>query len=78
MESLIENVKQVQEMATDLDGVSQIDRALLERFNEALNSNSRNSLLSILEDTRNCCRDHLRSIHEKFKQYASEPCPMSR
>ncbi|XP_012347403.1 uncharacterized protein LOC100865963 isoform X3 [Apis florea] len=78
LESLIENVKQVQEMASDLDGVSQIDRALLERFNEALNSNSRNSLLSILEDIRNCCRDHLRSIHEKFKQYASEPCPMSR
>lgn len=76
LESLIKRVMQVKEMAEDLDGVPQIDMALLERFNETLNSDSRTSLLSILADTRDRCRDHLRNVHESFKQYASEPCPI--
>ena len=78
MESLVEKVMQVKEMAEDLDGVPQIDMALLERFNEALNSDSRTSLLSVLTDTRDRCRDHLRRVHESFKQYASEPCPLTK
>ncbi|KAK1128704.1 hypothetical protein K0M31_019856 [Melipona bicolor] len=78
LESLIEKVMQVKEMAEDLDGVPQIDMALLERFNEALNSESRTSLLSVLTDTRDRCRDHLRRVHESFKQYASEPCPLTK
>ncbi|XP_017754406.1 PREDICTED: uncharacterized protein LOC108546701 [Eufriesea mexicana] len=75
---LIKNVMQVKEMAEDLDGVPQIDMAHLERFNEALNSDSRTSLLSLLVDTRDRCCDHLRRVHESFKKYASEPCPTTK
>ena len=78
LESLIENVTRVKEMAEDLDGVPQIDMALLERFNEALNSDSRTALLGVLVDTRDRSRDHLRRAHEGFKKYASEPCPMTK
>ncbi|XP_060832364.1 uncharacterized protein LOC132916405 [Bombus pascuorum] len=75
LESLTNRVMQVKEIAEDLGGVRQIDMELLQRFNEALNSNSRSSLLSILADTKNRCRDHLNRVHGSFKQYASKPCP---
>ncbi|KAI4480421.1 hypothetical protein M0802_014241 [Mischocyttarus mexicanus] len=78
LESLQNDVRHVKELLEDLDGVSQIDLALLERFNDALNSESRITMLAILEDTRERLRDHLRRVHGSFKRYASEPCPMTK
>lgn len=78
MQLLIENVRSAKEMAEDLDGVPQIDLALLRQFNHALNSDSRIDLLTVLVDTRTRCRDHLRNIHESFKKYATEPCPLTK
>lgn len=68
----------VRDIAEDLDGVPQIDMALMERFNEALTNKTREALLAVLEDTRDRARDYLRSIHQSFKQYISEPCPLTK
>lgn len=78
LEPLIDNVTRVKEMVEDLDGVTEIDMALLQSFNQALNSNSRTDLLGVLVKTRDRSRDHLKSAHEAFKKYASEPCPMTK
>ncbi|XP_076245123.1 uncharacterized protein LOC143185763 [Calliopsis andreniformis] len=78
LEPLIENVTIVKEMAEDLDGVPLIDLAFLRKFNKALSSRSRIDLLTVLVDTRDRCRDHLRHEHESFKKYASEPCPLTK
>lgn len=68
LDSLIANVTQAKEMAEDLDGVPQIDFVLLERFNEALNSDSRTTLLNVMVDTKDRCRDHLKRVHGSFKR----------
>ncbi|KZC08340.1 PREDICTED: uncharacterized protein LOC107186591 [Dufourea novaeangliae] len=78
LEVLIDNVTRVREMAEDLDGVPQIDMAILQSLNEALNSRSRVALLGVLENTRDRCRNHLRRVHESFKTYATEPCPLAK
>ncbi|KAK2577162.1 hypothetical protein KPH14_003319 [Odynerus spinipes] len=78
LERLTNDVTEVKELIEDLDGVPQIDLAFLERFNEALNSECRITMLSILEDTKERLRDHLRRVHGSFKRYASEPCPMTK
>ncbi|CAL7936345.1 unnamed protein product [Xylocopa violacea] len=78
LESLIENVKQVKEMAEFLFGVQLIDQDLLDRFAEALKNPTSVSLLGLLEETRDRCCDHLSCIHKSFKHYASEPCPMNK
>ncbi|CAK9802768.1 hypothetical protein ANTPLA_LOCUS3314 [Anthophora plagiata] len=78
LEKLIEDTERVKEMVEDLDGVSQLDMALLERYNEALTNCSRNALLSVLVDTRDRSRDHLRRVHDSFKKYAAEPCPITK
>lgn len=68
----------VREITEDLDGVPQIDMALMERFNEALTNKTREALLNILEDTRDRSRDYLKNVHRSFKQYISEPCPITK
>ncbi|KOC60629.1 hypothetical protein WH47_07990 [Habropoda laboriosa] len=78
LETLIENVKRVKRMVEALDGVSLLDMALLARYNEVLRERCRNELLIVLVDTRDRCRDHLRRVHDNFKKYASEPCPMTK
>lgn len=78
MESLTNDVTRMKELLEDLDGVPQIDLALLERFNEALNSDSRITMLAVLEDTRERLKDHLRGVHASFKRHASEPCPLNK
>lgn len=77
-ESLIDDVNKVRDMAEDLDGVPEIDMALMERFNEALTNGSRIALLEVLRDTCDRTRNHLRRIHGSFQKYASEPCPLSK
>ncbi|XP_076171231.1 uncharacterized protein LOC143148622 [Ptiloglossa arizonensis] len=78
LETLIKDVTTVKEMAEELDGVPQIDKALLQSFNKALNSESRTEMLAVLEDTRKCCRNHLKEVHESFKTYALKPCPFTK
>ncbi|XP_011266766.1 uncharacterized protein LOC105257674 [Camponotus floridanus] len=78
LESLIVDVMTVREITEDLDGVPQIDMALMERFNEALTNKTREALLNILEDTRDRSRDYLKNVHQSFKQYISEPCPITK
>lgn len=68
----------VREIAENLDGVPQIDMALMKQFNEALTSKDKDELLAVLNDTRNRARDYLRGVHENFKRYVLEPCPMTR
>ncbi|XP_076287028.1 uncharacterized protein LOC143212290 [Lasioglossum baleicum] len=75
-EVLIGYVKEVRDMVKDLDGVTRIDSALIDKYDKALNSESKADLLAVLEDTRCRCRKHLRNIHESFKEYALQPCPL--
>lgn len=76
--SLTIDVTTVREIAEDLDGIPQIDMALMERFNEALTNKTREALLAVLEDTRDRSRDYLRNVHQSFKKYISEPCPIRK
>lgn len=78
LESLTVDVTMVRDIVEDLDGVPQIDMALMKRFNEALTNKTREALLAVLEDTRDRAQDYLRSIHQNFKQYISEPCPLTK
>ncbi|XP_076623663.1 uncharacterized protein LOC143343048 [Colletes latitarsis] len=78
LEQLTRNARMVKKMAEDLDGVSRIDKAFLKNFNTVLDRNSRIELLDVLVDTRDRCCDHLRCVHDSFKKYASEPCPLSK
>lgn len=78
LEGLTNDATELKERVEDLDGVPQIDLAFLERFNDALNSESRITMLVVLEDTKERLRDHLRRVHGSFKRYASEPCPMTK
>lgn len=74
---LTNDVAAVRDMAMDVN-VPLIDKALMKEFKKALESESRNELLSVLEDTKDRCRDHLGDIHGRFKRYASEPCPLNK
>ncbi|XP_072755366.1 uncharacterized protein [Anoplolepis gracilipes] len=78
LKSLTIDVTTVKEIAEDLDGVPQIDMALMKRFNEALTNETREALLTVLEDTRDRSRDHLRNVHQSFKKYISKPCPLTK
>lgn len=78
LEILTMNVMTVREIAEDLNGVPQIDMVLMERFNEALTNKTRELLLAVLEETRDRSQDYLKRIHENFKQYVSEPCPLTK
>ncbi|XP_043496619.1 uncharacterized protein LOC122520583 [Polistes fuscatus] len=78
LEGLQNDVRNMKELLEDLDGVPQIDLALLERFNDALNSESRITMLAVMEDTRERLTNHLRRAHGSFKRYASEPCPLTK
>nr|XP_033340313.1 uncharacterized protein LOC117228593 [Megalopta genalis]XP_033340314.1 uncharacterized protein LOC117228593 [Megalopta genalis]XP_033340315.1 uncharacterized protein LOC117228593 [Megalopta genalis] len=78
LEVLKARIQAVKNMAEELDGVTEIDRALLESLVEAINSESSLASLAVLKDTRDRCRDHLKKIHRSFKKYVSEPCPLRK
>lgn len=64
--------------AEDLDGVRQIDLALLERYSQALNNRSRESMIDVLEETKSRLSNHLAQAHKGFRTYAKQPCPQTR
>ncbi|OXU22376.1 hypothetical protein TSAR_007734 [Trichomalopsis sarcophagae] len=64
--------------AKDLDDVSEIDLTLLERYVQAADSRSRESMLDVLEETRFKMMNHLRQAHKGFQAYAKMPCPQSK
>lgn len=64
-------------LAEDLD-VPEIDLSIMLRFNEAVNSESREAMLNILQDTKLRLLDHLRNAHKGFRTYALKPCPNSK
>lgn len=76
--SLRNDLNTVKELVEDLDGVNQIDKAFMERFNKALMSDSRCDMVEMLKDARDCMCNHLRHAHKHFKLYASEPCPLTK
>ncbi|XP_078042302.1 uncharacterized protein LOC144472803 [Augochlora pura] len=78
LEVLKAHVEEVKSTAENLDFISEIDYVLMERICEAINSESSSALLTVLEDTKDACRDHLKTIHKKFKKYAAEPCPLQK
>ena len=78
LEPLVENAVMVREMVEDLEGVSELDLSLLQTFNEAIDRQSRPALFDVLVHTRDSCRNFLCCVHESFKKYASEPCPLSK
>ncbi|XP_033222600.1 uncharacterized protein LOC117176464 [Belonocnema kinseyi] len=64
-------------IAEDID-VPEIDLAILERFVEALDSESREAMLSVLNDTKLRLMDHLRNAHRGFRIYVLQPCPKTK
>ncbi|XP_033340310.2 uncharacterized protein LOC143258883 [Megalopta genalis] len=76
LEDLIDKVQEVLKMAEELEGVTEIDHAFMTSLVEAINDKSSSALLAVLKDTRERCQNHLRGIHDEFKIYASEPCPL--
>lgn len=78
VESLSADVAIVREMVEDLDGVPQIDMALMKQFNKALVDQEREALLTVLEDTKDRLQDYLKNVHKNFKGYISEPCPLTQ
>ncbi|XP_076650118.1 uncharacterized protein LOC143357476 [Halictus rubicundus] len=78
LEVLIGHVTIAREMAEYLDGVTQIDMDLMQSYNKALNSGSKTDLLAVLQDTRFRCQEYLENIHGSFKEYAAQPCPLTK
>lgn len=72
---LKDDVAAVKETAEDLD-VAPIDKHLLTEFTKALDGGSRTELLSVLENTKDRCREHQRLVHSAFKKYVSTSCPL--
>lgn len=77
MESLTD-VETIMEKVDSVNGVEQLDVVLLRQFDKALTNGTREALLAVIEETKNRARDYLRGLHEDFKRYASEPCPLTR
>ncbi|XP_058793985.1 uncharacterized protein LOC131665842 [Phymastichus coffea] len=75
VEPLLTDVGRALSLAEDLDGVPEIDLALLERYTEALESRSRDALLAVLEETKSRLMNHLRQAHKGFRAYAKQPRP---
>lgn len=78
MESLTEDVTTLMDMVDSINGVEQLDIVLLRQFDEALTNGTKEELLAVIEETRSRARDYLRGLHEDFKRYASEPCPLTK
>lgn len=67
------------EKIEEMEDVPEFDLALLERFNDVLSSQStKESLLSLVEETKSRLEFHLRQAHKGFRVYAKEPCPKTK
>ncbi|KAK0167853.1 hypothetical protein PV327_001708 [Microctonus hyperodae] len=73
--NLTASLNEVLEIAVDLNGIPEIDMAMLERFTECLTNPSRVAMLNILAETKHRLADHLRNAHNDFKHYLLQPCP---
>ena len=78
MDFLTEDINEALTLAENLDGVPEIDMALLERFNGTLTRPCRESMLAVLEDTKIRLMNHLRKAHRDFRAYALLPCPITK
>ncbi|KAK0173281.1 hypothetical protein PV328_006502 [Microctonus aethiopoides] len=72
---LTASLNEILEIAVDLNGIPEIDMALLERFTECLTNPSRVTMLDVLAETKYRLADHLRNAHNDFKHYLLQPCP---
>lgn len=77
LDNLKEDVNTAMALAEDLD-VPEIDLSIMLRFNEAVNSESREAMLNVLQDTKLRLLEHLRNAHKGFRTYALKPCPNSK
>lgn len=64
--------------AADLNAISELTLALLERFGEARNSQQRDTMIDVLRDAMTSASDHLRKSHTAFSRYAQQPCPRNK
>lgn len=64
--------------AADLNEISEITLALLERFGEARDSRQRDVMLDVIRDAMTSASDHLRKSHSAFSRYAQQPCPRNK
>ncbi|XP_043273657.1 uncharacterized protein [Venturia canescens] len=79
LDSLIEDVNDAMLTAENLDGIPEIDMSLLEKYNEILTRPPcRQSMLSLLEETKIRLMNHLRRVHRGFRDYALQPCPRTK
>lgn len=78
LEFLANDVNTALLVAEGLDGVPEIDMAILERFNEALTTSSRDAMLAVLKDTKIRLANHLENSHRGFKTYILQPCPKAK
>ncbi|XP_011304296.1 uncharacterized protein [Fopius arisanus] len=78
LKMLTNDVSEAFDTAIELERVPEIDMAILDKFNEALNTPCRESMLQVLEETKLRLEDHLSSSHKDFKIYMREPCPNTR
>ncbi|XP_076375461.1 uncharacterized protein LOC143258886 [Megalopta genalis] len=78
LEDLIDKVQAMLKKAEELEGVTEIDRALLESLIEAINSKSSSALLAVLKDIIDRCRNLLKEIHKEYTKYVSEPHPLTK
>ncbi|XP_012283999.1 uncharacterized protein LOC105701655 isoform X3 [Orussus abietinus] len=67
LDNLTKDVQAAMDMAEALDDIPEIDLAILERFQAAVTSSSRDDKLRVLEDTKVRLMDHLRNAHDSFK-----------
>lgn len=77
LESLKNDVNSAMALAEELD-VPEIDLSIMLRFNEAVNSESREAMLNILHDTKLRLMEHLKNAHKGFTTYALKPCPNAK
>lgn len=73
-----EDMNEAFDTAADLNGVPEIDLAILERFSECLTNPSRDSMLGIMRDIKIRLTENLQNIHKHFRAYALEPCPKTK
>ncbi|XP_014207345.1 uncharacterized protein LOC106638600 [Copidosoma floridanum] len=78
VESLACDVNLVLSAAEDLDDVTEIDLALLERYTEALDKGSREAMLDVLHDTKVRIVGSLVQAHKGFRTYVRQPCPETK
>ncbi|XP_044004318.1 uncharacterized protein LOC122849615 [Aphidius gifuensis] len=73
-----EDFNDIFDTAAELNGVPEIDLAILERFNECLTTPCRDSMINVIEDTKMRLAEHLKISFKHFKIYMLEPCPKTK